>query len=260
MNRLALILLACVPLAMGQYTVTDPFNAPQTNCNYSLVSPFSNCDVIGSKSKYDIEKVDLQVGFDTTTIKVYLNYGGGSTLSPFTDGLPLRIGDFFMYRPGTSTPTNVGTGAYGVVLNSHGAFVTGGVYAIGTNGIGTATADQLLNNTNYVYRRDVDVLMTGAAPGYPLALGSVNVSTVGNGTTTARFLATIQFANPANFFNSLVNANNEIAFSFSSAICANDLITGTVSAVPEPAEWAALLAGLGLIGVLVRRRRQGLAA
>ncbi|MBX9600210.1 MAG: PEP-CTERM sorting domain-containing protein [Bryobacteraceae bacterium] len=260
MERLAFSLLACVPLAFGQYTVTDPFNAPQTNCNYSLVSPFSNCDVIGDKNKYDIEKVDVRVGFDTTTVRVYLNYGGGSTLAPFSDGLPLRIGDFFLYRPGTSTATNVGSGAYGVVLNTHGAFVTGGVYAVGTNGINTATADQLLNNTGYVYRRNVDVLMTGAAPGNPLSLGTVNVSTVGNGTSTARFLATIQFANPANFFNSLINANNEIAFSFSSAICANDLITGTVSAVPEPAEWAALIAGLGLIGVFVRRRRHGLSS
>jgi hypothetical protein len=36
--------------------------------------------------------------------------------------------------------------------------------------------------------------------------------------------------------------------------------TGTFTAVPEPASWAMLIAGFGLTGAVMRRRRMALAA
>lgn len=37
-------------------------------------------------------------------------------------------------------------------------------------------------------------------------------------------------------------------------------VTGTVAPIPEPHEWAMMLAGLGMVGVIARRRRQALGA
>jgi hypothetical protein len=45
-----------------------------------------------------------------------------------------------------------------------------------------------------------------------------------------------------------------------SAPSTTDFVLGTAGAVPEPANWAMLIAGFGLVGAVARRRRTAVAA
>ena len=151
MKPILFLILGCVTCSAG--TIYDPFNQSQAGgCNYSFASPYSTCDVIGNPALFDIQQATVNVENGWATVTIDFNYGGGITLQPFTDGIPLAVGDLFFYAP--SDPGNY---LYGVPLSSHGGFTADSLYLVGGNTT-LLTADDIIDNTGYYYRRNQDVL------------------------------------------------------------------------------------------------------
>jgi hypothetical protein len=234
-------------------TLTDPFNQPQNNCNYSATAPYSACDVIGDPQLYDIQMATLTPGGGMLTVMIYLNTGAVQqnnnnqlVLGSFSDaGVTLMPGDLLFYNPNTvydpSDPNTTQYLQYGIPLVSHGSFAAGGLYSI-TGGTTVETAEQALNYSSDYYRRDEAVLMDGA--GTALTTGSVSVATYGNGTTNAQYVITVTVPTTSAFM-SLVSGG-QIGLLFSSADCGNDVIQGSVGA-PEPSSALLILTGIGLL-------------
>lgn len=78
-----------------------------------------------------------------------------------------------------------------------------------------------------------------------------------NGTNTSNYSKwvtfTYNYSNPANLTFSSDSYGNNVNYS-------DNLVSGSISAVPEPETYAMLLAGLGLMGGIARRRSQKNAA
>jgi hypothetical protein len=252
MRFILFLLLECVSCSAG--TIYDTFDQSQAGgCNYSFTPPYSSCDVIGDPALYDIQKAAVEIGSTWATVTIYFNYGGGITLQPFTDGIPLSVGDLFFYAP--SDPGNY---LYGVPLSSHDGFTADNLYQIGGDTT-LLSADDIINNTGYYYRRNQDVWLGGT--GSPETIGlPVQVVDYGNGVSNALYAATLQFPVSTDFVASVIQ-NGQIGIAFASAYCGNDVLEGTLDATPEPgmfplmAGGAAMLAGFGMLG---RRRAQRL--
>jgi hypothetical protein len=250
-------------------TLTDPFHQAQ-GCTYSYTSPYDGgCDVIGNEANYDIQKVSLTITGTTATVQLYFNSGAataGSPLGSFTDaGDTLIVGDLFFYNPNTpydpSTPALAGSTAadltYAVPLDtvSRSGLSAGALYSVSTS----EEADSAVGPGHPVtsgsyYRQDETVLMTG---GTKVSNGTgVTVANFGNGTTSAAYVVTVSFQTTSAFLTSVENSGGQIGILFSSADCANDVIQGVVSTVPEPQSMVLIAGGLGmLIGVGAWRRR-----
>jgi hypothetical protein len=232
-------------------TINDPFGQSQAGgCNYGYSPPYGSCDVIGNPALYDIQKATVTIGGGQATVTLYFNYGGGLSLLPFTDGIELKAGDLFFYAP--SDPQDY---LFGVPIASHGNFQAGNLYQVGGS-IGLLTSDQILNNMGYYYRRDQDVWLDGT--GTPVAVGApIQAVPYGDGVNNAQYAITVQFPTPAVFLDSVIQADR-VGIDFSSAYCGNDVIQGSVSAVPEPGPSVMVLSGALLIGAgLLARRRFG---
>ncbi len=246
------LLLGCVTCPAG--TIYDAFNQSQAGgCSYSFAAPFSSCDVIGDPALFDIQKASVEIANGWATVTIYFNYGGGITLQPFSDGIPLAVGDLFFYAPG-----DPGNYLYGVPLSSHSGFTADDLYKVGGDTT-LLTADGIIHNMGYYYRRTQDVWLGGK--GLPETIGlPVQVADYGNGVSNALYAATLQFPVSADFVASVIQ-NDQVGISFASAYCANDVIEGTVSAVPEPGMFGFLSAGAAMLagfGMLRRRRAQRL--
>jgi hypothetical protein len=252
MRAVLFLLLGCA--ACQADTIYDPFNQSQAGgCNYSDKAPFTSCDVIGNPALFDIQKADVNIANGSATVTLYFNYGGGITLQPFNDGIQLAVGDLFFYDP--SDPNSY---RYGVPLSTHGGFIADDLYKVG-GGTTLLTADQIINNTAYYYRRTQDVWLGGS--GSAETTGSpVQVVINGDGLSNARYAATLQFPVSTDFLTSVIH-NGQVGIAFSSADCGNDILTGTTSATPEPGMFPLLAAGsvmLAGFGILRRRRAQRL--
>jgi hypothetical protein len=258
---LALLFVACTGFAG---VITDPFNQSQAGCNYSLTSPFSNCDVIGSELLFDIQKISVTVSNSLLDAVIYTNYGGGSSLGPFTPpGTPTKLpGDLFFYDPADPTTSHYDSALsypefkFGVPLTNHDGLTAGDLYQI-LNFNALQTAQQILDPTNtqwqgLFFRRTEPTWMPG---GEPLAgNGTITVTNYGDGTTNAQFAIEVKVPNPSAAFLALISGG-QIGIGFSSATCANDVLTGLVP-VPEPGSFVLLTAGIGLIGFGAWRRRR----
>lgn len=247
MKATLLLLLGC--WACPAATLLDTFNQSQSGgCSYSFTPNYSSCDVIGDPALYDIQKADVQIANGWANVTLFLNYGGGITLQPFTDGLDLHIGDLFFYSPSDSSRY-----LFGVPVVNHDGFVADELYRLGGSTVGL-TADDILHDTGYYYRRNQVVALGGG--GTPLAMGSpVWVENYGNGTTDAQYAVHLEFPAPMDFL-SAITYNDQIGLSFASAYCGNDVIQGTVdppNATPEPEPLILLL--LGAVAVAVSRIR-----
>jgi len=247
-----LLLLGCVTCPAG--TIYDVFNQSQAGgCSYSFARPFSSCDVIGDPALYDIQKADVHIADGWATVTIYFNYGGGITLRPFNDGIPLEVGDLFFYAP--SDPGNY---LYGVPLRSHGGFTADNLYRIG-GGTTLLTADTIIHNTGYYYRRTQDVWLGGS--GSPEAIGlPVQVVDYGDGVSDALYAASLEFPVPADFLASVVQ-DHYVGIAFASAYCGNDVIEGAAAVSPEPAMFPLVAAGAAMLagfGMLRRKRAQRL--
>jgi len=224
----SLLLVTGGLLARADSTISDVFAQSQAGCNYSLTPPYSTCDVIGAESRFDIQKAQISLTPNATQASLFLNYGGGPSLSPFYDVLNLSAGDLFFYNP--SNPDQY---LYGVPLHSHDSFTAGDVYQISGN-VTTLTAQDVLQDSSHVYRRDETVWLGSSGPVTPAQTGgTVTTTSYGDGVHNALYNATVQFTNPAGFYQALVS-NGSVGVAFASATCGNDVIKGTVAVNPEP--------------------------
>jgi hypothetical protein len=251
-SAILFLLLGCVTCPAG--TIYDTFDQSQAGgCSYSFAPPYSNCDVIGDPALYDIQKASVEIADNWATVTIYFNYGGGITLQPFDDGIELSVGDLFFYAP-----SDPGSYLYGVPLSSHGAFTADDLYRVGGDTT-LLTADDIIHNTGYYYRRDQDVWLGGS--GRPETIGlPVQVVDYGDGVSNALYAATLEFPVPADFVTSVIQ-NGQIGMSFASAFCGNDVLEGTTDAAPEPGVFPLLAGGAAMLagfGMLRRRRAQRL--
>lgn len=210
----SLLRVTGVTIARADSTLPDTFAQSQAGCTYSTSAPYSTCDVIGAPN--------------ATQASMFLNYGGGSSLSPFFDVTNLSVGDLFFY-----SPSNPDRYLYGVPLHSHGQFTAGDVYQIGGNAT-TRTAQDVLQNTTASYRRSESVWLGASGPVTPAQTGgTVTTTSYEDGVTNALYDAMVRFTNPSGFYQSLVS-NSQVGIAFSSATCGNDVIKGSVAVNPEP--------------------------
>jgi len=254
-----LILLLAGTLATAG-TLQDIFNQTQSGCAESLTSPFSNCDVIGSESLFDIQKISVTVSPSYINATVFFNFGGGSSLSSFNVGsATLNVGDLFFYDPSSPQTSHYDSlltypeYAFGVPMVNHDGLTAGNLYQV-ANFDSLQTADSILNLSGQDYRRTQPVWMTS---GEPLAStgNGVSVTTTGaDGVTGALYAASVKIPTTTAFLNLI--KNNQIGIGFESATCGNDVLTGLIAVTaPEPSCMPLMAAGFGLMGLGLWRRK-----
>jgi hypothetical protein len=204
-------------------------------------------DVIGHVSQFDIESLTFQnVSAGGVTISTKLNYDNGdTTLATFgTDDVftTLNIGDI-LFRVG-------GVSKYAIVLRNHDGLNAGSLYQLNN---GALTAFQLIgfvDPLDLYYRADAEVWANNAGPGTPTTLlntGSVSTTLIGSGP---EIQVTVNIGPTVN--SQFLTDFNASSFSFASATCGNDIISGTMT--PEPASMAMMGSALAAL-VYLRRRR-----
>jgi hypothetical protein len=251
MKASVLLLLVAAAAGMGSASpiaIDDPFPGTQW--------PAPGADVIGVLTDFDIQSITGDFDAASSVIRIAFNTRN-SDLSPYNDfGVQLNVGDL-LFEAG-------GVYKYGVPLYTHAGSPNGGpsgstvlaghLYQINNPATGTLTAKQVLNNPGLIYRPDEVVwLRSQGASLTDLAAGAVTVAKYGNGTSNAEYLATLQFANPASFYEDL---GGGMLLHFASATCGNDIAEGMVHA-PEPSSNAMIGGGLVLLGLFARRFRRG---
>lgn len=154
-----------------------------------------------------------------------------------------------------------------------------------------STGEGLHSASNYLLvRSPASGLATGVVVNFASAVGAAGFSTIdyfgvagfgnilnisaysglnGTGTLLGSFNGEqFNFQNNNVYFIGVVSSSNDIgsivfnrAFDGSGdAIGIDNIVSGTFGAVPEPASWALLIAGFGLTGAAMRRRRMATAA
>ena len=200
-------------------------------------------DVIGDPNLFDIRSLtfaSFDAGQKRFTVEILMNYGGGTSLSAFSIGgafTSLNVGDLLFFS---------GSNTYAVPLVSRGALDAGDLYRV----TGTQTAKQVLglgSDQDGNYRPNAPV-WANTTRATPLGQGTVTTTSTGGPTNVKvvlTFLASDEF----------INGFQGSTFSFASATCGNDMITGTIPTgdIPEPSTWALLGAGLAAMGYLRRR-------
>jgi hypothetical protein len=202
-------------------------------------------DVIGAYRDFDIESITFtQIESYGITASIRFNYhSGDATLADWSfAGATMRPADLLFGVNGVHR--------YGVALVSHDGFDAGDLYRID----GTRTSDHYLSGSGLYWRFNNPVRMdpTGATHEgvgtvqtlNVLANGAVGTPTTGN-PRSYEVQTTLHF-NPSDDFMNDFMTNGSLSVHFASAICANDVIDGTIHAVPEAG--SLLLVGIGLVG------------
>lgn len=236
--RITPILLLAASLTLPAFALpTFPlvYNDPLASADPS--------DVIGDPNLFDISSLrfaSFDAGEKRFTVEIFMNYGGGTSLSSFSIGgafTNLNVGDLLFFS---------GSNIYAVPLVSRGALDAGDLYRV----TGTQTAKEVLglgSDQDANYRPDAPVwaITTRANP---IGEGTVDATSTGgpnNLKVVLSFIANDEF----------INGFEGSSFSFASATCGNDLITGTIpnGEIPEPSTWALLGGGLVALGYMRRR-------
>ena len=147
-------------------------------------------------------------------------------------------------------------------INNFVAFMNGAKEAPGAGdpdgfGIGSVSIDTVANTVSWSFLiNNVDMPLTGAHihSGAAGVAGPVIVNFSGQLAGANLFdldLASINAGNAANFYLNVHNA----AFP-GGAIRGQLQFVGSIAAVPEPATYGMMLAGLGAVGLLAKRRRR----
>jgi PEP-CTERM putative exosortase interaction domain len=217
-------------------TLSDPYGG-QNNAGHS------NGDVIGDLSRFDIESLTItQLSASGVTGNIRFNYNlGDATLSPFAlFGTSLQVGDLLFSLGGTYK--------YGVALVSHDGLLAGKLYSI----LGTKSSDDYLGASGLTYRNNT-----------PVRINPTGAVIVGDGTITTQNVGGYELETTFNFTPSasfLVDLHSSVlGVQFESAICANDIVQGSIPAtsMPEPSTW--FLFATGLLGLLWWRKQRGVA-
>ena len=174
------------------------------------------------------------------------NTGFGGTTSYYNVGLDHAIPSDF----GWSVPINnvdiVANGQYGPALSN------GGNYVLDLVGYGsTGAISQLLTTTpGQLYRITLNYVGNSGTPGFTagISANSAPVGTITSGSTWNTFTTTFTATSGSTLFqiSEGIGGGNGGVF----------LDNIDVSAVPEPATWAMMLAGFGMIWFGLRSRRK----
>lgn len=229
--------------------------------------PGTGGDVIGDPRSFDIRFANITITNSVMTVELGFNFGptDQTTLDAYRydASLWLSAGDFLFLENGVPK--------WGVPIADHAGSLNGGpasnplfagqLYEVLTAG-GWLTARQTLNDPqDQYYRYDTPVWLRDYAGSLVSAgaQGFVGVSYLGgDGTVTHRFDVTIGMPTPPELFSAW--QSNQLSFSFASATCGNDILTGLLSPAlqtgdtPEPSTW--ILAATGLFVILRLHRRK----
>ncbi len=193
-------------------------------------------------------------------------YSGQPIVAPF-------FGDVWTYNPGATT--NYGYGRY-AGHDAFGATWTDVSYFADSSGDKTNTFQVLLTdrsdtgagNFDIYYNYDKIQWETGNASGGSNGLGGVSAAVgfnAGTGNDTGTYFQLAGSLNPGNFLDGgnapLISTTNDgtpgqLLFQVRNG----GVVVPPVSGTPEPAAWALMIVGFGLVGSATRRRTTVVAA
>lgn len=278
----------CIALGMGTLTATSAFAAPTTIIDTYIgaasggSSPSTNTQDATS-DRYDIESMTAHITTTAFTVSIkakeYNDSFDGNTSyfhSWVNDDTDFWAGDLFIstngWNPHSTTGTGNGAPAYGKDNKVNGEQWEYAISATDFSGNATSPGANTTRPLSGVTR----LLLTPGTDNsdFDIDSGSIRSGQVGEidnsyvlnhaslasgGTWTISdsnsngVLDTMTYVfNNASSAMSLINGQ-QIGLYWTMS-CANDVIQGSVVAVPEPETYAMLLAGLGLVGFAARRR------
>ncbi|HVZ27852.1 MAG TPA: PEPxxWA-CTERM sorting domain-containing protein [Rhizomicrobium sp.] len=239
----------------GTYTATALSGAGSTYNGAQLYAGDVISDASDSRFNISDAVISRTNGGNTLVVTIDTAYAGNSGLAG------TGYGALFL-TPGANAWTPVGTAANHYATDSYqagdwqyaftipldpsansgsgGLYLTSGGTIVMSNVSGDTTSYPLAGNNGYYFREDQAVQFTKGAGQAAVATGTW---TVGVGQLTFSI-------------NDNGLLGNQFALSWAMT-CANDVIQGQVSLVPEPGTWAMMLFGFGLLGFAMRRSRNG---
>lgn len=249
--------LAVTPCVYGgNVMLTDQFNVAPCSIPPPANDPsFNQCDVIGAKTDFDLEKAAISLNRVATTITIYQNYRNNAVTAngfgSFSVGAAnIGMSDVF-FGNGSSI-------LYGISMATRNGFQAGSLYAIG-NGVTARTAASVLNlpSPPYYYRTTRNVML-GGTPAQSLGIGAVStVSNAGDGISNAEYRLQVQLGEGASgaLYDAAQANGGQLDIYLNSATCGNDVLDGRIN-TPEPGAFALMGTVVVALGVAVRRRRK----
>ena len=187
-----------------------------------------------------VETFDSYAAGTYTTLNS--NFGGSSTYTGTYTGPEIKVNDSWGGAGNSQYVVALGTGAsYTLELNKSADYFGFYLAALSSgNMLEFYNGSTLLGSYDYAALQGI---ITAAGPGY---MGSPDA-----GQTGSEYFAFFNF----NFTDG--DTYNKVVFSNSGSDgFESDNHTVGINAVPEPATWAMLIAGFGLVGFAARRRRR----
>ena len=180
---------------------------------------------------------------------VLLSSAAQASITIFTDRSAWELavgGSFFTETFDSSTPTGFTLEQIGT---DHSTGINGGVYNDRTV-LDTDYTNYNFNAMIYAFGANWDLEPGGAGQGLQLYIGNEKLSEEIPNTFNGGFFGIVS----TNAFN-LVSVHSGTVDALAETHTVDNVVFGAVSAVPEPESYALMLAGLGLMGTIARRRK-----